>query len=168
MISNQLHYSRIASNYTASCSQPQDIQNISFTAPRTARSFLRKAEDSVALRAVMSTTKASAASAAAVIEDERKNAQTAVLQHPPSRKSTWERQELLRQVSDLKGRPFTAAFLAAATGVEVSEVICRWISMHEGVQSSSAGQQTLNSLSTSGLNRAVTCSYIFAFDQHPS
>ena len=128
MISNQLHYSRIASNYTASCSQPQDII-ISFTAPRTARSFLfRKAEDSVALRAVMSTTKASAASAAAVIEDERKYAQTAVLQHPPSRKSTWERQELLRQVSDLKGRPFTAAFLAAATGVEVSEVICRWFS----------------------------------------
>ena len=53
---------------------------------------------------------------------ESSEAQARHLMRPPGRKSTWERQELLRQVSDLKGRPFTAAFLAAATGVEVSEV----------------------------------------------
>ena len=55
--------------------------------------------------------------------DEGSEPQARQLIRPPGRKSAWERQELLRQVSDLKGRPFTAAFLAAATGVEVSEVV---------------------------------------------
>lgn len=44
------------------------------------------------------------------------------LEQSPATSNAWKRLDLHRKVSGLKGKPFTAAFLAAATGVEVSEV----------------------------------------------
>ena len=43
----------------------------------------------------------------------------------PFRQKARERQELHSKVSALQGRPFTSAFLAEATGVDVSEVSMR-------------------------------------------
>ena len=55
--------------------------------------------------------------------------QSPLVQSPASQ-NAWDRLELHKRVSDLKGRPFTAAFLAAATGREVSEVL-PWLANKE-------------------------------------
>ena len=127
MILSQLHGSRIASNYTASCSQQQDFHFSCQIGKQIAtRPVDRKAKEfHSALKAVMSSSQASAA----IIDEidsqtgESPVTQAGHVERPPARKCTLERKKLLRQVSDLNGRPFTAAFLAAATGVDVSEVL---------------------------------------------
>jgi hypothetical protein len=52
-------------------------------------------------------------------EEVEQTVSSAMIDSSPVARKAGERQDLYRKVSGLKGRPFTAAFLAAATGTEV-------------------------------------------------
>jgi len=53
-------------------------------------------------------------------EETEQEGPRAVMESSPVARKAGERQSLHRKVSGLNGRPFTAAFLAAATGREAS------------------------------------------------